>query len=147
MFGIVSPSMLLLLLLFLSLLVGAIGWAFRKTTFRKENLKILIIGVIVAAIGGVGLMLALNSNSQHPSALVGKWKVENRSYSQYDFELFKDGTAIWGGDSKWKVENGRLHIIGAQRALSLDYTVSYSRLEISGDGLFMISGAITLTKQ
>ena len=79
-------------------------------------------------------------SSQHPSALVGKWKGD---YEHQSFELFKDGTAIWGGGCKWKVENNRLYIIGTGNTASGNYTVTGSTLEFNNN----IMGCKTFTKQ
>ena len=72
------------------------------------------------------LLVSGCGSSEHPSALVGKWKLTShwRPLS-YDVQLLKEGTAIMGGNhTTWKVKDG----------LVFEYKISGSTLTLNDIG-------------
>ena len=84
-----------------------------------------------------GLLLVSGcGSSEHPSALVGKWKGNRNGLPEFpDFELLKSGTAIMGGsEGTWRVEDGRLFIKSSRYIdLTGKYAISGSTLTLTND--------------
>jgi hypothetical protein len=83
---------------------------------------LLLLGMMVTFVGcGEG------------STLVGKWeKVDD---DEMTLEFFKDGTVIYGGDSKreWKIGKDELIIYDSFRTRTYNYKISGSTLTLTGD--------------
>jgi len=103
--------------------------------------------LLVSGCEGQGSSSGSGNDSAHPSALVGKWKLEEQNPKYIsEIELLSDGTAIAVGVAMtWRVEDGRMYIIHpmGQRAGSTRYEVSGSTLTLTHE-----DGSIaTYTKQ
>ena len=95
----------------------------------KNWFKFLGIIALVAVIG-----FAMVGCSEG-SALVGKWEKDDEM-TEMTLEFFKDGTVIYGGDSKcqWKIGKDELIIYDSSRTRTYNYKISGSTLTLTHDG-------------
>ena len=86
--------------------------------------------VLVSGCGGSG-------SSQQPSALAGRWALEEGNSSlENEFDLLKDGTGADGNYTiAWKAEGGRLYVSWSSgKTDSWEYKISGSTLALMDDG-------------
>ena len=109
--------------------------------------RIIFVGILMV----IGFSMIACSNSNHPSAFVGKWELERGNFQFDKAELFKDGTGIVDdGGFSWKVVNKRLVITHPFFALACDYKISGSRITLTTDdgdiGTFVNRNKVNETK-